>query len=607
MIRNTAPPNSGGAPPDRVREANGYKKKNGLGSLTASWEIRNPSGEVQAVHERYETGGEENAKKCLWRLPGGTLKDGLKGRETASLPLYGAHDLHPEVMMVAAVEGEPARDQFEKALREAGYPREQVGVIGTVTGASGTPSREVLEVLRGFEVVLWPDADEPGSSHMRRVAERLQEVAALVRIYHWPEAEEKDDAADHPAVISGDGDALGRLMNDLLGAPEWKPEPDDPGSVYSPHIQGGFGENKKPPKNPLPIKTVDEILEEAGEEVPWIIENVLARGALTDFSGLAKKGGKTTFWCHAIAAGARGEHHAGFVTEPAKYLYLSEQGGNFAGALRESGLAEYPEHVSIVQYKDVSVVGWDTLINQAGAEAKRRGMDALVVDTFAVFARLKGSEENDAGPVADRMRVLRLVAQKYDIGVVLIRHSGKDGSPRGSSAFEAEADICVNLSRPEGRHAPSVRKIAGIGRYGEWERNIQLTDGRFVSLGADDKIEFNKAVKLIKAVLPISPEDGMRKQQILDTRTETDDVSASTVDRALGWLVKQGDVGEKQLMNQRGKPKVFWLAHKPPGGGDDGGLIYSHQTPFIKGENKSGNDGPTENGHTPGDDGEVRI
>jgi len=34
-----------------------------------------------------------------------------------------------------------------------------------------------------------------------------------------------------------------------------------------------------------------------------------------------------------------------------------------------------------------------------------------------VFARLKGSEENDSGAVAERMRVLRLVAQTYDIAV----------------------------------------------------------------------------------------------------------------------------------------------------------------------------------------------
>ena len=258
--------------------------------------------------------------------------------------------------------------------------------------------------------------------------------------------------------------------------------------------------------------------------------------------------------------------------------------------MRESGLAEQPDYVRVLQFKDVSALGWNTLIQQAGAEAKRLRFDALVVDTFAVFAGLKGSEENDSGPVADRMRVLRLVAQKYGIAVLLIRHAGKDGTPRGSSAFEAEADICVSLSRPEGRHAPTVRKITGIGRYGEWERNIQLKDGRFVSLGADDKIEFNKAVGFIRAVLPTAPDSNMKKQDILDKRGDADaDISASTLDCALAWLVKKGDVGEKQLTDQRGKPKVYWLAYKPPGGGgqgDGGEFIYSHQTPSPNGENK---------------------
>jgi hypothetical protein len=346
-------------------------------------------------------------------------------------------------------------------------------------------------------------------------------------------------------------------------------------SDYSAHVDGGFDRNK-----PLPIKTVEEIVSEAGEEPSWVISNILARGALTDFSGPAKKGGKTTFWTHAVAAGARGEDHAGFATEPAKYVYLSEQGGNFAEALRDSGLAEHPDHVRIVQFKDVSTLAWDRLIRQAGEETKRLGFDALVVDTFAVFARLRGSEENDAGAVGDRMRVLRLVAQRHGIAVVVVRHAGKDGSPRGSSAFEAEADICVTISRPEGRHAPSVRKLTGIGRYGEWERNIQLVDGRFVSLGADDRVKFNRAVRFVKAILPNTPEAGMKKQEMLDTRSEGDrEVSAATMGRALAWLVKQGAVGEKQLTNQRGRPKVFWLACKPPGGGCGGADICFDQTP----------------------------
>jgi AAA domain len=257
---------------------------------------------------------------------------------------------------------------------------------------------------------------------------------------------------------------------------------------------------------------------------------------------------------------------------PARYLYLSEQGNNFAQALKESGLADHSGHVRIVQFKDVSAKQWDTLINQAAAEAHRRGLDVLVVDTFAVFAKLKGSEENEAGPVADRMRVLRGVAQKYDLAVLLIRHAGKDGTARGSSAFEAEADICVSLSRPEGRHTPNVRKLTVIGRYGEWERNVELKDGRYVSLGTDDNIEFKNAVRFVRATLPESPDAGMRKQELKEKRTESDGgFSVKTLERALDWLVRQEEVGEKQLMNERGKPKVYWLAsYKPPGGEDEG-------------------------------------
>jgi hypothetical protein len=272
--------------------------------------------------------------------------------------------------------------------------------------------------------------------------------------------------------------------------------------------------------------------------------------------------------------------HAGFATDPAKYLYLTEQGGNFADALRESGLAEHPDHIRIVQFKDVTKVEWERLIRQAGAETKRLGFDVLAVDTFAVFARMKGTEENDSGAVGDRMRVLRLAAQKYELAVVLIRHAGKDGTPRGSSAFEAEADICVTISRPEGRHPPTVRKLSRVGRYGEFERNAQLHEGRFISVGSDDRVEFNRAVRFVKAILPDTPKAGMKRQDMLNMRSDGDgEISAATLGRALAWLVKQGDVGEKQIMDQRGKPKVYWLAYKPPGGPDKGGDIYFDQTP----------------------------
>jgi hypothetical protein len=260
----------------------------------------------------------------------------------------------------------------------------------------------------------------------------------------------------------------------------------------------------------------------------------------------------------------------------------------------------------------VYTVKWESLIRYAGAEINHLGFDALVVDTFSVFARRKGSEENDAGAVADRMRTLRLIAQRHNIAVVLIRHAGKDGTPRGSSAFEAEADICVTLSRPEGRHAPTVRRLSGIGRYGEWERNIELVDGRYVSLGTDNRVELDKAIRFLRSVLPESPEAGMKRQVIDDKRTGSEqDFSARTMYRALAFLVEQGEAGEKQLSNERGRPKVYWLDQKPPeeapsvSGGDTS--IHSRQTATATSNNVENNSNRTSstNGPNPVQGGEI--
>lgn len=333
---------------------------------------------------------------------------------------------------------------------------------------------------------------------------------------------------------------------------------------------------------------MDEVIEEAGDGPDWLIENLLARGAVTDFAGLAKKGGKTTFWCHAIKACTTGEDHCGFSTKPAKFLYLTEQGNNFAEALRGSGLADHPDNIRIVQLKDVRDLKWNHLIKAAGRDTHRLGCDALIIDTFAVLADLRAGEENDSAVITEKMRPLQLIAQTYNLAVILIRHSGKDGTARGSSAFEGIANICATIARPEGRHANTVRRLDAVGHYGEWQLNVDLQNGRYLSLGSDNKVEFNRAVRFVQAVLPTTP--GMKKADLMDKRQgEDEEISARTIDRALAWLVEQRDVGEKQLMDERGKPKVYWLAYKPDNGATNGSNVYSRQTTSISnvfGENK---------------------
>src|SRR5215211_2362371 len=163
----------------------------------------------------------------------------------------------------------------------------------------------------------------------------------------------------------------------------------------------------------LPSSTPEELIDEEGESVDWLVEDVIARGAVTDFNGPAKKGGKTTFFLHAIAAGAQGEDIADFDTQPARYLYLSEQGNNIKLALEDAGLdkAPYSNYIRVVQYKAVADRKWKDLISNAAQDVITLGFDGLVVDTVAKFGKLRGAEENEAGPVGERMQHLTLVTQ----------------------------------------------------------------------------------------------------------------------------------------------------------------------------------------------------
>jgi hypothetical protein len=187
--------------------------------LAASYLIKDTSGHLVAIHERWES---QSGKRFLWKHPSGEYSKRGEIRP-AGLPLYGSEFVAnwPQDRGIVLVEGERPAD----ALRHAG-----LHALATVTGASGTHDAETLEVLAGRRVILWPDADQAGQEHMTRHAGRLQHIAAAVHWYEWEGAPEKGDAADHPAVVAGDRAGLKELAAELKAAPAYVPDDEVYGS-----------------------------------------------------------------------------------------------------------------------------------------------------------------------------------------------------------------------------------------------------------------------------------------------------------------------------------------------------------------------------------------
>ena len=141
-------------------------------------------GTVVAVHVRHDYA--DGGKRMWWADPQGAA--GLpEGLDIAALPLWRSEDLaaHP-TRPVIVCEGERDTDALHAVNLLA---------VGTY-GADVLPSEAVLAPLVGRKVFLWPDNDDHGRRHMRKLAQRLSDMGWQCGVLEWTDAPDKGGAAD---------------------------------------------------------------------------------------------------------------------------------------------------------------------------------------------------------------------------------------------------------------------------------------------------------------------------------------------------------------------------------------------------------------------------
>ena len=141
---------------DTVIESLAHQK-----GVRKTYRICADDGAPVALHVRIQSPGQK--KRFVWQQPDGS--SGLS-RPISELPLYGTEQLPglESGRLVVVTEGEKAAD----ALRVLGIP-----AVGTVTGAAGCPSDDVLATLDRFDVAVWPDADPQGRKHAAKLLDGL--------------------------------------------------------------------------------------------------------------------------------------------------------------------------------------------------------------------------------------------------------------------------------------------------------------------------------------------------------------------------------------------------------------------------------------------------
>lgn len=172
--------------------------------VTATFYYRNTNNEIVYRKQRIEPGKNGKSKEFYFHHQ----KNGqwIPGRGHTPL-LYNLPKLS-QVTDIFIVEGEAHCDFLD-----------QWGIVGTTldTGANARPGNYDLSALKGKNVVILPDNDEPGRAYAANIAHTLYGKALQIKIVELPGLKEKGDIIDW---IKIHGNNKQKLMSIIHETPE---------------------------------------------------------------------------------------------------------------------------------------------------------------------------------------------------------------------------------------------------------------------------------------------------------------------------------------------------------------------------------------------------
>lgn len=395
-----------------------------LGAPVGTWHYTDAEGAIIASVYRYEP--DDGGKEFLpW--------DAVKRR-------YGNPDLRPlynlpgilQSSVVVVAEGEKAAQSLIDR-----------GICATcVMGGSNSPlERTDLEPLTGKEIIIWPDADEPGMKFGSAFAQAISGKAASVRIITPPnDVPEGWDAADcmDPAPLLGL--AVTPTADQLC---------------------------------PLP-------LEWAGEAEPvidgfWLIDDWLPTNGIAAVYGHPGSG-KSFFALHMSAHIASGREWAGRHVERGLVLYVVAEGAtgfrNRMYAMRREGeiapdapLAYVATPIDMQSDKGDVKALIDTI--RIAADAKGMKPSMIVLDTLS---KTFGAGKENTDDMVAYINNCQQVASAFDCLTMVVHHRPKDSESkdlRGHSSLRGNVDTTILVEAGDIKTATTLKQKDG-------EDNVQV-------------------------------------------------------------------------------------------------------------------------------------
>lgn len=366
-----------------------------------------------------------------WRNAAGQLSWRLRGF-AQPLPIYG-HDrlLSRPDAPVLAVEGEKAAKAAQSLFSDH--------IAITWPGGASSAGKADWNALKGRDVVLWPDADEPGRKAMDEVATALAAAGCgRLRLVNLPANLPKGwDVADEPPP---DLD----LLDVLRKAPE-----------VDPTLARFFLQAGQLLALPIPVQE-------------FMVGRFMPTRSLSMV--FAERGIGKTWFCMTLAlAVARGEPFFAYdVPKARRVLYIDGEMALSELQARQRALDPDPPDFleflpSELLYREDKPLNLHEEEDQkrvlaalARREAQGRSPELIVIDNLSSLAR--GVDENSNSDL-DKLLYFLIGLRHRGYSILLVHHAGKNKTQRGASRREDMLNLSIELRRPDKTKDPKYKNV----------------------------------------------------------------------------------------------------------------------------------------------------
>jgi len=198
---------------------------------------------------------------------------------------------------------------------------------------------------------------------------------------------------------------------------------------------------------------------------PAFIHGIAHPGRLTILAG-APNSGKTTALVALGAAATQGRAPGGTTAKRTVLLVQLEETPH--ETVQKFMAADGDQKRAVV----VPRLGDDRLASLA-SEIEVHHADIVVIDSLSRLNRT--ASESSAERITKVLEPLQELARRFNCAVILIHHTNKSGSVRGSTAIEAVADIVATV---QSKHEERLTVIDSRGRVGPATLTLRALDDK---------------------------------------------------------------------------------------------------------------------------------